>query len=81
MKWNKLYLRDMDEEELEHYDVSDGVIWGGQLPDVDEWVIIKRYKDDEPSIDRWDADGELMGFYYNNDIEECYWISVPDFEE
>lgn len=80
MKWNKLYLRDMDEEELEHYSVSDGVIWGGQLPDIDEWVIVKRHKDDEPSIDRWDADGELMGFYYNNDIEECYWISVPKFE-
>ena len=81
MKWNKLYLRKMTEEERGYYVNSDGYIWDGTLPEVDQFVIVKRYSEDEPSLDKWvdDYDGTL-GFYYNNDIEECYWVPVPEFE-
>lgn len=44
-------------------------------------MIVKRYVDDEPSIDKWDDEYDgTLGFYYNNDIEECYWVPVPEFD-
>lgn len=81
MKWNKLYLRKMTEEEKEDYGDKVDYMWDGVLPEVDQFVIVKRYAEDEPSIDKWvdNYDGTL-GFYYNNDIEECYWVPVPEFE-
>lgn len=80
MVWNKLFTRRMTDEEKEVYGADHDFIWDGKLPEVDQFVIVKRYAEDEPSIDKWvdDYDGTL-GFYYNNDIEECYWVSVPEF--
>lgn len=81
MVWNKLYTRKMTDEEKEVYGEDHDFIWDGALPEVDQFVIVKRYAEDEPSIDKWvdDYDGTL-GFYYNNDIEECYWVPVPEFD-
>ena len=71
----------MTEEEKEDYGDKVDYMWDGVLPEVDQFVIVKRYAEDEPSIDKWvdNYDGTL-GFYYNNDIEECYWVPVPEFE-
>lgn len=80
MKWNRLYLRDMLDEEKELFGDEDNVIWDGDMPEDGQYVIIKRFKDDDPVIDRWEHDDEGFGFYYNNDIEECYWVLVPEFE-
>lgn len=80
MKWNRLYLRDMIDEEKELFGDEVNVIWDGDMPEDGEYVIIKRFKDDDPVIDRWEHDDEGFGFYYNNDLEDCYWCPVPEFE-
>lgn len=81
MKWNRLYLRDMIDEEKELFGDEDNVIWDGDIPEVGQYVIVKRHVDDEPSIDKWDDEYDgTLGFYYNDDIEECYWVPVPEFE-
>lgn len=80
MVWNKLYTRKMTDEEKETYGEDHEFIWDGVVPEVGQYVIVKRYADDEPSIDKWDDEYDgTLGFYYNNDIEECYWVPVPEF--
>lgn len=70
----------MTEEEREHYVNSDGYIWDGAIPDVGQYVIVKQSKDDEPVVDRWEDDGNGLGFYHYYDTEDCYWVPVPEFE-
>lgn len=59
MKWNRLYLRDMTEEELandklkDDLRVVDGVlIWDGDIPEPDKWLVIKRYSHSDPFVDK-----------------------------
>lgn len=92
MKWNKLYLRDMTEEELANNELKDDLrvvdgilIWDGDIPEPDKWLVIKRYIYSDPFVDKWfdgDAEyGDPMSFYYTDDIDECYWLPIPEVEE
>lgn len=80
MKWNKLYLRKMTEEEKEDYGDKVEYMWDGVLPEVGQYVIVKQSKNDEPVVDRWEDDGNGLGFYHYYDTEDCYWVPVPEFE-
>ena len=42
MKWNKLYLRKMTEEEKEDYGDKVEYMWDGVLPEVGQYVIVKQ---------------------------------------
>ena len=80
MKWNRLYLRKMTEEEKEDYGDKVDYMWDGVLPEVGQYVIVKQSEDDEPVVDRWEDDGNGLGFYHYYDTEDCYWVPVPEFE-
>lgn len=41
MKWHKVYLRTMTEEEKEFYKGDSDEIWDGDIPELDKEVLIE----------------------------------------
>lgn len=77
MDWKHAYLRKATDEEKKELGCEE--IWGGELPELDEEVLI--YQNGHYSIDYMtdiDVDGGLA--LYDNDYDDFYWceLEVPD---
>ena len=72
MKWHKLYLRKMTEEEKEFYQGDHDEIWDGTLPDIDEEVLITYPL----------SSGEFIDTYVDTWVEigdVIYWMEFPEY--
>lgn len=78
--WNKLTTRKADEEDKECFGPYIDFVWESITPDIGEYVIIMCDKYDTPSIDEWTEIGDGIGFS-NYEIDDCYWLSLPEFED
>ena len=82
MKWQKVYLREMDEEEKEFYKGYSNEIWDGDIPELDKEVLVtfplSSGEFTNTIIDTWiEVDGGL-GFE-NNDNDIIYWMEIPKY--
>ena len=83
MKWNKIYLRKMTDEEKEYYRGEYDEIWDGYLPEVDQKVLVTYeiapgiYTD--ICIDEWVEIDNGLGFE-DTDADVIYWTELPKFE-
>ena len=86
IKWNKLSSRELTEEEKELYGEQYDSMWNGQLPELDEEVIIYVpdkniiYKDMLVFTDVWVDYPNGVGFE-QTDVEigkTIYWTSFPE---
>ena len=83
MKWHKMYLRKMTDEEKEYYRGEYDEIWDGYLPEVDQKVLVTYeiapgiYTD--ICIDEWvEIDNGLC--FEDTDADVIYWTELPKFE-
>ncbi len=83
MKWHKIYLRKMTDEEKEYYRGEYDEIWDGYLPEVDQKVLVTYeiapgiYTD--ICIDEWvEIDNGLC--FEDTDADVIYWTELPKFE-
>lgn len=83
MKWHKIYLRKMTDEEKEYYRGEYDEIWDGYLPEVDQKVLVTYeiapgiYTD--ICIDEWvGIDNGLC--FEDTDADVIYWTELPKFE-
>lgn len=71
MKWHKVYLRKMTEEEKEFYQGDYDEIWDGKLPEIGEEVLVSiplsSGEFTDTSIDTWEEIDDGLGFE-NTDI-------------
>lgn len=77
MNWKHAYLRNATDEENKELGCEE--IWGGELPELDEEVLI--YQNGHYSIDYMtdvDVDGGLA--LYDSDYDDFYWceLEAPD---
>lgn len=82
MKWKKVYLREMDEEEKEFYKGDSKEMWDGDIPELNEEVLVTLPLSSggftDTTIDTWiEVDGGL-GFE-NNDDDIIYWMEIPKY--
>lgn len=82
MKWHKLYLRKMTEEEKEFYQGDYDEIWDGELPNLGEEVLVtvplSSGKFIETYVDTWlEFDGGVGFDYTDNDV--IYWMQIPQY--
>lgn len=82
MKWQKVYLREMDEEEKEFFKGYSKEIWDGDIPELDKEVLVTYplatggYADTYTDI--WIDFDDGVGFEYtDNDI--IYWMEMPKY--
>ena len=82
MKWHKLYLRKMTEEEKEFYQGDYDEIWDGELPNLGEEVLVtiplSSGKFTDTYIDTWEAFEDELGFE-NTDNDVIYWMKIPQY--
>ena len=82
MKWNKVYLRKMTEEEKEYYKGDSEEIWDGTLPDIDEEVLITYPLSSgefiDTYVDTWVEIDDGLGFE-NTDNDVIYWMQIPQY--
>lgn len=71
MEWKRAYIRKTTEEEEEFYNSDE--IWGGQVPDIDQDVLI--YHNGDYSID-YMTDFEDGINLYENSYTEFYWCQL-----
>lgn len=78
MKWNKLSIRPLDNEEKEYYkDSKIDFIWDGGQPEIDEEVLIWTPQSEEVFTDIW-IEYEDGVCFENTDNEVIYWMSFPE---
>ena len=82
MKWHKLYLRKMTEEEKEFYQGDYDEIWDGELPNLCEEVLVtiplSSGKFVDTFIDTWREIGDGLRFEdVENDV--IYWMEIPQY--
>ncbi|CAM3409957.1 DUF551 domain-containing protein [Streptococcus pluranimalium] len=78
MKWNKLTIRKLTDEEIELYPNYD-FMWNGITPDIWEKVLV--FNGQDIFIDMWeDLGDEGMGFR-DRYVGDIYWMSLPDLPE
>lgn len=80
MKWNKLTLRKLTEEEQEEYGYE--MLWDGTLPELDEEVLVTYPLSSGEFVntrkDTWIEIGNEVGFEYtDNDV--IYWMQMPQY--
>lgn len=82
MKWQKVYLREMDEEEKEFFKGYSNEIWDGDIPELDEEVLVtfplSSGKFTDTTIDTWTEFDEGIGFE-NTDNDVIYWMEMPKY--
>ena len=82
MKWHKMYLRKMTEEEKEFYQGDYDEIWDGTLPDIGEEVLVTvplpSGKFVDTYVDIWEEIGDGVGFE-NTDDDVIYWMEIPQY--
>ena len=82
MKWNKLTLRELTEDEVEIYGDKYDFMWDGRTPDIDEEVLVTyplspgEFMD--TYVDTWVEIGDELGFE-NTDNEVIYWMEFPEY--
>lgn len=81
MKWNKLTLRKLTEEEQEEYGYE--MLWDGPKPELDQIVLVTYplacgycvFTD----IDTWvEFDNSEVGFE-NTENDVIYWMEIPQY--
>ena len=82
MKWHKVYLRKMTEEEKEFYQGDYDEIWDGELPEIGEEVLVtvplSSGKFIKTYTDAWIEFDNGVGFEYtDNDV--IYWMEMPQY--
>lgn len=83
VKWHKIYLRKMTDEEKEYYNGKYDEIWDGYLPEVDKKVLVAyeivpgMYTD--VCVDTWIEFDNGLGFE-STDADVIYWTELPEFE-
>ena len=82
MKWHKVYLRKMTEEEKEFYQGDYDEIWDGELPELDEEVLVTipltEGKFIETYVDTWIEFDNGVGFE-NTENDVIYWMELPQY--
>ena len=82
MKWKKLYLREMDEEEKEFYKGDFKEIWDGDIPELDKEVLVTFPMSSgvftDTYIDTWVDFDEGVGFE-NTENDVIYWMEIPQY--
>lgn len=82
MKWHKVYLRKMTEEEKEFYQRDYDEIWDGTLPDIDEEVLVTYPLSSGEFVntykDTW-LDFEIGLGFENTDNDVIYWMKIPQY--
>lgn len=82
MKWHKVYLRKMDEEEKEFFKGYSEEIWDGDIPEVDKEVLVTFPLSSggftDTAIDTWVDFDEGTGFE-NTDNDVIYWMELPEY--
>lgn len=80
MKWNKLTLRKLTEEEQEEYGYE--MLWDGTLPELDEEVLVTYPLSSGEFVntrkDTWIEIGDEVGFE-NADNDVIYWMQIPQY--
>ena len=82
MKWQKVYLREMDEEEKEFFKGYSNEIWDGDIPELDKEVLVtfplSSGEFTDTTIDTWVDFDEGIGFE-NIDNDIIYWMEIPKY--
>jgi len=82
MKWHKIYLRKMTEEEKKFYQGDFDEIWDGTLPDIDEEVLVTYPLPSGEFVvtykDTW-LDFEIGLGFENTDNDVIYWMKIPQY--
>lgn len=82
MKWQKVYLREMDEEEKEFFKGYPNEIWDGDIPELDKEVLVtfpmSSGEFTDTSIDTWIDFDEGVGFE-NTENDIIYWMEIPKY--
>ena len=79
MKWNKLIIRPLDEEEKEYYqDSKIEFMWEGDEPEIGEEVLVwtPRYKGVHTDI--WTDDFDYGVGFESTEDTVIYWMSFPE---
>ena len=82
MKWNKLTLRELTEDEVEIYGDKYDFMWDGTLPDIGEEVLVTYPLSPgdfmDTYVDTWVEIGGELGFE-NTDNDVIYWMEFPEY--
>ena len=82
MKWHKVYLRKMTEEEKEFYQGDSEEIWDGDIPELDEEVLVTYPLSSgefvDTFIDTW-VDFEVGVGFENTENGVFYWMELPKY--
>ncbi len=80
MKWNKLTLRELTEEEQEEYGYE--MLWDGPKPELGEEVLVtvplSSGKFINTYTDAWIEFDNGVGFE-NTDEDVIYWMEIPKY--
>ena len=82
MKWHKIYLRKMTEEEKEFYQGDYDEIWDGTLPDIDEEVLVTYPLSSGEFVDTYKdtwLDFEIGLGFENTESDVVYWMQIPQY--
>lgn len=82
MKWHKVYLRTMTEEEKEFYQGDSDEIWDGTLPDIDEEVLVTYPLSSGEFVDTYKdiwLDFEIGLGFENTESDIVYWMQIPQY--
>lgn len=82
MKWHKVYLRKMTDEEVEFYGDKYYFMWDGTLPDIDEEVLVTYPLSSgefvDTYVDTWVEIDDELGFE-NTENDVIYWMQIPQY--
>lgn len=82
MKWHKIYLRKMTDEEKEFYQGDCDEIWDGELPEIGQKVLVTCPLAcgwcPPVYIDTWEEIDDGLGFE-NTDNDVIYWMELPEY--
>lgn len=79
MKWNKLRLMPLDDEEKEYYQDTDvNLRWDGNEPYIGEEVLVWTSQSQGVYTDIWTDDFDYGVGFENTDAPVIYWMSFPE---
>lgn len=76
-KWNKLFTRELTEDEKEDYGDRFDFMWDGKMPEIDEEVLVYTSTSGQVTTDTWVDYGDGIGFENTDDDSVIYWMSFP----
>lgn len=79
MKWNKLRLMPLDDEEKEYYQDTDvNFRWDGNEPYIGEEVLVWTSQSQGVYTDIWTDDFDYGVGFESTDAPVIYWMSFPE---